>query len=187
MSESKSTPSARTAAKSAPQLVSPIDGALVDAAAVPFRWSDDPGESSYVLQVAGDAQFEEVVATISVGEASGVTLYDTLLDHRDEDLFWRVRSGERGPWSEPAVFHAAGPDRLQAEREKKNRAARETARAALERHLEGEHRMPVVLPEKADSDRLAVTLLAAIVVSFVLLLIILFIFGHIEYPAEAQV
>jgi hypothetical protein len=170
-----------------PEPISPREGATVDVKAVAFEWSQVEGRVEYILQVARDAEFDDVVVAISAGETTAVTLYHTLDAYADTDLYWRVRAGERGSWGPAASFHAAGADRLTAERAQRERAAQAQVRATLERHLEGEHRMPVVLPDETDSDRRIALILGLLVMSFVILIVILFMFGWITYPAEAQV
>jgi hypothetical protein len=186
MSEhASSSPATRTS--TAPRPLAPIDGQHVDASAVPFSWSDElPGP--YVFQLARDEQFEDVIATITAGDASSLTLYDTLDVGGDSDVFWRVRSGERGAWCAPAHFVAADMDRVRADRAEQDRLARQRSREALQQHLADEDRVPVVLPEKADlSDRGTAIILGVIVISFILLLVILMVFGQVTYPAEAVV
>lgn len=168
-----------------PRPLAPVEGQSIDASAVPFSWSDDvPGP--YTFQLAHDEQFDDVIATITAGDATSVTLYDTLEMGGDADVFWRVRAGQRGAWSAPARFVAADMDRVRAERVEQDRLARERSRAALQAHLASEERVPVVLPEKSDlTDRGTAIILSVIVISFIVLLVVLMIFGQVTYPAEA--
>lgn len=188
MAEKSPAAAAPTTATEAPQPLAPRDGALVGVAAVPFEWSavEDAGE--YVLQIARDAAFEDVILTLSVGETTAATLHHTLDAWADEDLHWRVRGARSGEWGPAAHFHAASAARLASERAERDRLEHLRVQAALQQHLDGQHRVPVSLPDEEENvERVAVVVLGVIVLSFVILLVFLFLFGQVTFPAEAQV
>lgn len=92
----------------APTLVAPTQGLTIDPTVVTFRWEDVGDDLEYVLQVAADANFDEVLLDLNVGEAVECTVPD-LFTEDDVTYHWRVRarrSGEDawGPFSEPTQF-----------------------------------------------------------------------------------
>jgi len=169
----------------APQPVAPVDGQIVHADAVPFKWEGSAGSAPYVFQISEDPEFDEVIATITAGDATALTLYDTLRVDDVADRYWRVRS-EKGAWSAPGHFRAASTDHVQGLIAERDERAREASREAFERHLAQEERVPVAVPEDSGvSDRMTAVVLGVIVISFLVLLVILMIFGQVTYPSEA--
>jgi hypothetical protein len=166
-----------------PQPETPAEGALVDAKTVPFAWSEVPGADNYVLQVAADPNFEDVLVTLSTGPTTALTLYDTLHPHDETDLHWRVRAESARRWSPTACFRPIS-DRVIAEhRARREQEAAARAEAFVQRETVDIHRPPE--EEPLVSDRMALVVLATIVLSFLLLLAVLFVFGQVIYPPEA--
>lgn len=182
------TTQARQAAEPAPSQAvphpeAPPEGALVDAQAVPFAWTEVPGASGYVLQVAADADFEDVLVSLSTGPTTALTLYDTLAARDETDLHWRVRTEQSKQWG-PAACLRLVSERVIAERQaERERAAAERAEAFVRQATADIHR-----PEEDASllsDRRTLVVLAMIVLSFLVLLVVLFMFGQVMYPPEA--
>lgn len=92
---------------SAPTLVAPTQGFTVDPTVVTFQWEDIGGAVEYVLQVAADANFDEVLLDLNVGEAVECTVPDLFED--GATFYWRVRARHKGsttwgPFSDQAAF-----------------------------------------------------------------------------------
>ena len=91
----------------APTPVAPTEGFTVDPTVVTFQWEDVGGDVEYVLQVAADAAFEEVLLDLNVGDAVECTVPDFFGDERT--YYWRVRAREHGnaewgPFSDQVHF-----------------------------------------------------------------------------------
>jgi len=163
----------------------PAGGVSVDAAAVPFSWSEVPGVKEYVLQVARDGDFQDVVLTVTAGDTTNLTLYSTL-EAAEADYHWRVRAGKKAPWGPAECFRPSGEERLMSERMERERRAHVEAARELQSYLDSEERVPVAIPTDQEiGERGTVVVLSVIVISFILLLVLLMIFGQVTYPAEA--
>ncbi len=171
--------------KQAPAIESPRDGRLVHDKAIGFSWAPVDGAEHYQVQVAADAEFEDVLAAVTT-QSTSITLYDTIRVEGMQELHWRVASGPRGSWSEPATFRAADEQVLLTERRRRDERAAVQARVALQEQLVDQERIPLVTPEDSTlSNALVGAILGTIVVSFIVLLVILMIFGQVTYPSEA--
>lgn len=168
------------------RLLFPNNGVLVDPLAIPFSW-EGTGVDSYILQLAWDEDFQNAITTITVGQKNALTLYDLVAVNQDTPVFWRIREGRKGNWSTSGQFIAASQERLLSERNTSDTAAREAARMRLAEHLAHDERIPYPMSrdKKMDTDTSTAIYLGAIVLTFVALLVLLFIFGQIDYPAEA--
>jgi hypothetical protein len=170
----------------APQPLSPVEGQVVDALAVPFAW-DAPATDGvrYVLQVASDAAFQDVVATITAGSTASVTLYQSLPQDRDATYHWRVRPDGQRQWGPAAQFQVIGQQTLAAQRAEREAAARARAAAATRRATADIHRHLDDDNEHKVGSTYTAVVLGVIVGSFLLLILLLFLFGQVVYPAEA--
>ena len=168
------------------KLISPADGVLVDPITIPFSWEGN-GEDPFILQLAWDENFQKDITTVTVGRKNALTLYDLVTVKEDTPIYWRIREGNKGNWSSAGQFIAASPERLQAERDTSDTAAREAARERLSEYLAEDTRIPypMSMEKKSGSDKPTAFYLGAIVLTFIALLVLLLIFGQIDYPAEA--
>ena len=98
------TTCAQTALK-APHVLSPANGMSMTDVATYFKWSPVPGCSNFVIQIARDAAFQDLVKERrTVNKGYHKNLYfpkDVLPPGR---YFWRVRAvngPDEGPWSTP--------------------------------------------------------------------------------------
>jgi hypothetical protein len=73
----------------APALVSPKEAHVVDGSAVTFDWTPVAGAADYVLQVAADTQFDQVVFEEGTGDATSLTVYD-VFPVDGKSYYWRV-------------------------------------------------------------------------------------------------
>ncbi len=101
---------------STPRPVAPADGARVEAGSITFRWeplSGDAagGSAAYGVQVAGGADFKDLLFDERVGTQPELTL-SSLPRKTGVELYWRVRqqkaSGAWGAFSEAAHFRIGG-------------------------------------------------------------------------------
>ena len=170
-----------------PQPQYPTDGQTVDASEVPFAWTAVPDAGEYVLQVARDADFDDIVSTLTAGESTSMTLYSTL-EAAEQDYHWRVRSGKKAKWGPAACFRPTGAERLREAQMERERQAHAQAAAQLQAYLDNEERVPVeISPDQGVSDRTTVIVLSVLIISFILLIVILMIFGQVTYPADAVI
>ena len=113
-------PAAQAAPPTMPEPVAPVRGEPVDGAAVAFFWSAVPDAEAYWLQVAADADFEDVRFNARVG-GTRITLFD-LFSRDDARYHWRVRhrlpSGRWHLFGEPATFRALPAEALAAPRKR---------------------------------------------------------------------
>lgn len=178
--------SATATASYAPRPVSPVDEEVVDALAVHFSWEPAATDGvGYVLQVAGDADFREVLATVSVGSATALTLYDTIPADREGTLHWRVRPEGQKEWGPAASFHVLSSETRAARLAQEEEAARARAEAATRRATADIHRHLDDDSEHVLSSRLTAAVLVAIVASFLVLILLLMLVGQVVWPAEA--
>ena len=111
-----------------PRPLDPLDGAYVDASAVPFSWRGVPGASGYQVQVSTTPDFTGDVLDVDAGATTALTLYGAL-PARDAELYWRVRADEGEAWSGYGRFVAGHDDAVEAYR---NERDTERAEAAVE-------------------------------------------------------
>jgi hypothetical protein len=79
-----------------PTLIYPPNSSVIDTEYVAFNWNDVPGVTSYVLEVAGDINFSNLVVLDSNLTVSGYTNQQPLpLD----TYYWRVTSHNEGGYS----------------------------------------------------------------------------------------
>ena len=129
--EAAATGVAQPSAGPRPRPLAPLDGALVDASAVPFSWRGVSGASRYVIQVAPTPGFDRDVIDVDAGSTTSLTLYGTL-PMREDDLYWRVRAegaGEGG-WSGYGRFVPTHDDAVEAFRNEQEMARAEAAKDA---------------------------------------------------------
>lgn len=92
----------------APSLVSPENGTTIDTLTPRFDWSDVTGAESYMLEVATDKNFSDIVLTKSAIESTA-TLSETEKLSYGTHYYWRVRgTGDfgSGDWSSTWSFTA---------------------------------------------------------------------------------
>jgi hypothetical protein len=98
-----------------PALTGPSDAAPINDAQPGFSWSANPADTAWHFQLAGDADFNEKLADLTVLQAPHFQLDQTLTEG---DYFWRVASYQgddgRGPFSDTQAFsiklHLQGPE-----------------------------------------------------------------------------
>jgi large repetitive protein len=93
----------------APDLVSPVEGVLLPTARPGFDWSDIPGATSYVIQVAATNQFSTPLVNATVTVSESAMTKDLPLNRT---LYWRVRaknSAVTGAWSAIGTFNTPNP------------------------------------------------------------------------------
>lgn len=83
-------------APEAPVLAEPKEEALVDGADVTLRWEPVAGAERYLVEVAEDAPFHEVVVQ---QETEGSSLALDPLPTDGDLYYWRVLTGRGGEWS----------------------------------------------------------------------------------------
>ena len=114
---------------SAPSPIAPRGGIPVDGAAVTFSWTAAPGAHNYRLQVAADADFQQVVSILEAGPTTLCTLLEML--PQDGSVFhWRVQAQTTSgwqPWSPAEQFKARTDQHEIAFRAQQETAARHTA------------------------------------------------------------
>lgn len=101
---------------SAPRLVSPLGGEIVDGAAASFSWRTVPGALGYEVEIAPAEDFSGPTLRVDAGATAEVSL-SGLLPTRGDRLFWRVRAHEAagpGPWSKRGRFYAGTQDQAEA-------------------------------------------------------------------------
>jgi hypothetical protein len=103
------TPSDVQVPLGAPRPMRPLAGAFVpEADTVTFRWAALTGATNYRLQVAADAQFEDLLFDAPTGPRRELTLQGLLPEGSPEAfVFWRVRAEAPAatPWSGAVPFH----------------------------------------------------------------------------------
>lgn len=129
------TVSVSPASSEVPRPLAPLDGAVVDASAVPFSWRGVPGAAGYRLQVAASPDFAGDVLEVDAGETTALTLYGAL-PVRDTEFVWRIRAegvaGE-GAWSGYGRFVASHDDAVEAYRNERDLERSEAAKEAARR------------------------------------------------------
>lgn len=159
----------------------------MDADAAPFAWSEVPGAENYTLQVASDEEFSDTLVNLSTGPVTELTLYQSLPSGEPRLLYWRVRAAGSKKWGPAARFHAAAAEVIEAKRREHAQAAaaRKPAPPRREEHA------PLYRPSLEDTSGSRVgegqimLLLGFFLVSFIVLLVVLFVFGQVAYPGEA--
>jgi hypothetical protein len=63
----------------APSIVEPRPDAPVDANYATFSWDSVPFVDGYILEIARDAEFTEIIVDVAVGDATTLTLFETFL------------------------------------------------------------------------------------------------------------
>lgn len=159
-----------------PRPLDPLDGALVDASAVPFSWRGVPGAKGYTVQVAPTPAFDRDVLEVEAGPTTSLTIYGTLPE-RDADLYWRVRAdAPDAPWSGYGRFVATHDDAVDAYRSEQDAAESERKKAAARQREERETETELVphyaREESITSSGEAATLVFMLV-SFVLTIVLL--------------
>lgn len=146
-------PTTAPASPDVPRPLSPLDGAVVDASAVPFSWRGVPGATGYRLQVASSPDFTGDVLDVDAGETTALTLYGAL-PVRESELVWRVRADRadgEGAWSGYGRFVASHDDAVEAYRNERDVAQSEAAKAAA-RHREAAEADRDLIPPYARDE-----------------------------------
>lgn len=89
-----------------PRPLAPVEGAALPPTRPTFRWRAVPEATSYTLQVAPDAHFDQPLLDTTVEQATSYTL-DQPLPPRSQTLYWRVRAQRpegATAWSAPQSF-----------------------------------------------------------------------------------
>ncbi len=119
-----------------PNPSTPINGTVVDGAAVTFTWQGVSQFVSYALQVASDRQFTRDVIDVLAGESTSIALHDAL-PRTDHPYFWRVRAmtseGESG-WSPYGRFFAGSDAQVDEFRRAEEEGALNRRREAARKH-----------------------------------------------------
>lgn len=98
------TTQAAEVALTAPALSSPADGAQNLGADISFTWNDIPAATGYLIEIATDAEFADVVFGIDL---EGTLLLLTNVLDPGITYYWRVRgttAEAEGPWSDTFTF-----------------------------------------------------------------------------------
>ena len=163
MSTALATPTT-TKTESVPRPISPLGGALVDAAAASFQWHGVPNATGYVVQISDDESFAGDVLELDAGTATELTLFSTL-PVRASDLFWRVEATTPGGMTVQSGygrFVAAGDDAVDAylaEQEAKKAAlAKDIAKARAAYAFEKDLIPPYERPESVTHTTLLLTM-----------------------------
>ncbi|MEP0548817.1 MAG: hypothetical protein ABJF88_17910 [Rhodothermales bacterium] len=140
------TASAPPASSEVPRPLAPLDGAVVDASAVPFSWRGVPGATGYRLQVAASPDFAGDVLEVNAGETTALTLYGAL-PVRETELVWRVRAegipGEAA-WSGYGRFVASHDDAVEAYQNERDVERTEAAKDAARRREAAEANLDLI-------------------------------------------
>jgi hypothetical protein len=118
-----------------PRPLAPLDGAVVDASAVPFSWRGVPGATGYRLQVAARPDFTDDVLEVDAGATTSLTLYGAL-PVRDAEFAWRVRAdgvGSESAWSGYGRFVASHDDAVEAYQNERDHERSSAAKEAVRR------------------------------------------------------
>lgn len=151
--EAAATGVAQPPAGPRPRPLSPLDGALVDASAVPFSWRGVPGASHYLIQIAPTSAFDRDVIDVDAGPTTSLTLYGTL-PMREDDLYWRVRAegaGEDG-WSGYGRFVPTHDDAVEAFRNEQDMARAEAAKESARQREAREAELDLIPPYERDES-----------------------------------
>ncbi len=160
---------------SVPALLAPLNDAPVDGSAVSLDWTEVEGAGEYHLQVASDADFNDLWFDTLVVKSTSVTVYQ-LFPQNGATLFWRVRArpvnGGWKPWSAVGQFRATNDDAVEAYNLAQSKARHEAAlkQAAPEEAVGPFETMNPVETGRTSAGE-AMTALSVIVLSFVILLI----------------
>ncbi len=96
----------------APALLAPKNGEVLDGRSVRFEWEPEPEATSYLLEVATDAGFEDVVLEQEISGRSSLTV-SNVFSTDDTLYYWRVLAANEAGWSngdKVESFIAAAPD-----------------------------------------------------------------------------
>jgi hypothetical protein len=88
-----------------PNLLEPREEAVVEGREVTLKWEASEGATSYRVQVATDAHFDEVILDEEVGDVTEKVLTDVFAPDR-RTYFWRVLSGNEYGWSRGNVVES---------------------------------------------------------------------------------
>lgn len=177
-----------TSAPAVPRPQAPVEGRVVDADAAPFAWSEVPGAENYTLQVAADAEFTDTLVNLSTGPVTELTLYQSLPSGEPRLLHWRVRAAGSKKWGPAARFHAASAEVIEVKRREHAQAEAAKKPAPQPRH---EDHGPIHRPPMEDTNDSRIgegqimLLLGFFLVSFLVLLVVLLVYGQVAYPGEA--
>jgi hypothetical protein len=80
-----------------PLLVAPRDAAVVNGAAVTFVWEGVETADTYLLQVASDTRFDDVVLEEEAGQKTALTVAD-YFPTDERTYFWRVLAKNDAGW-----------------------------------------------------------------------------------------
>ena len=175
------TSSARPSELSPPHPTSPLNGAVVDGAAVTFAWNGVPDATGYRLQVAPDRQFVRDVLEIETGVSTSVALHDTL-PPSETSRFWRVQAETPdGPtrWSPYGRFYSGSDAAVDAFRAECEAEELEERKRATREQVEKEARLDLIpwverddtIPSRVEAGSLG----TAMILSFVLTLLVIIV------------
>jgi hypothetical protein len=83
-----------------PQLLAPREGAVVGGHHVTLRWETAEAADRYLVQIATDAAFGEVIFEQEVPCETVALVVRRHFPEDDGLFYWRVRAGDAGGWSE---------------------------------------------------------------------------------------
>lgn len=127
-----------------PRPLEPLEGAFVDASAVPFSWRGVSGATGYQLQIASTPAFDEDVVEVEAGPTTSLTLYGTL-PPRDTERFWRIRvDAPEAKWSGYGRFIATHDDAVEAYRSEQDAVEAERKKEAARQREEREADLDLV-------------------------------------------
>ena len=148
------TASAPRTSSDVPRPLAPLDGAVVDASAVPFSWRGVPGATGYRLQVASSPDFTGDVLDVDAGETTALTLYGAL-PVRDTEFVWRIRAegiaGEAA-WSGYGRFVASHDDAVEAYQNEQDHTRAEAAKEAARRREAAEANLDLIPHYERDES-----------------------------------
>ena len=181
MTSAASASSARSPELPPPHPTSPLNGAVVDGAAVTFAWNGVPDATGYRLQVAPDRQFVRDVLEIKAGISTSVALHDTL-PPSDSPRFWRVQAQTPDGvtrWSPYGRFYSGSDAAVEAYRAEREAEELEARKQAAREQVEKAARLDLVPWVKRDDtipSRIEVgSLGTAMILSFVLTLLVIIV------------
>ena len=153
-----------------PKLIAPAADALVDAHMPTFEWVSSH-DTIFVLEIARDAGFEDIVARVPTAESTSVTLHDVFRPD-GERYFWRVR-GDRSGAGESRPFIAAPYDAAAAAEDERNVSTR-PAKAKNAVATQDQEPVPPPYLTGTTSMREAATVLLLLAISFIVMIGVIF-------------
>ncbi|MDX1439592.1 MAG: hypothetical protein R3284_06795 [Rubricoccaceae bacterium] len=164
MTTATSAPAGQSAEYTPPHPESPLNGAVVDGAAVTFAWHGVDNASDYILQIASDRQFARDVLELHTVGSTSISLHNTL-PPISRPYFWRVRAtladGETR-WSPYGRFFAGNDAQVDAFQAEEEARLQEERREAVRIEAERQARLDLIPYVERDDTipnaRLAATI-----------------------------